>query len=190
MERFAAICLACTAAMLSGGGCGPANGSTFPPNAQGDSARLTPQEEYDQALAAFEKASKDYDRARFFAGAPKFYGSGPWAAPVAIGVGLLGHLSATRAQTALLKATERLEQAEDRLLAAQWAPTPTPTPAASAVPDPLGPPISPADPPPASLEPVFNHPCPYCGAGNTWQGRREMVTCSSCKKEFRVRYAK
>jgi len=204
MERFTTIHVACAAlALWWVGGCsvvyGPALPSV-PPN-------LSPQEEYDWALANFEKAKKDYERARFFAGSPKFYGSGPWAAPVAVGVGLLGHLSISRTQAALLRATEQLEQAEDRLLTSQWKPDPPP---AAAAPNPTTPATGPPSAAPVStpatgspsaapvsvaapdsaLEPVFNHRCPYCGAGNTWQGRRDSVTCSSCKKEFRVQYAK
>ena len=135
---------------------------------------------------AYDKAMKDYQRARLWLGAPKFYGAGPWAVPVAIGVQLIGHIRVSSAQAALERATERLEHAEAQLLASKWAPPPL---AAAAAPAVSAPPSQPP-PPPKDSEPVFNHPCPYCGAGNTWQGRRDQIHCNSCKKVFRIRYAR
>ncbi|MHC4716298.1 MAG: hypothetical protein ACYS5V_04960 [Planctomycetota bacterium] len=191
MERFTTVCAACAAvALLSSGGCEPKSQTGLPAHAQALDGRstvpLTPQQEYEQALADYEKAMKNYQRARFWTGAPKFYGVGPWAAPVAIGVEVIGHIHVSRAQAALEKAIERLEETEARLLASQWAPPPPVAPAIPAVASPLREP----PPPPKDAGPVFNHPCPYCGAGNSWQGRRDQVNCNSCKKVFRIRYAR
>ncbi len=197
MERCMTICAACAVLAVLVGGCDP-NAQAFPSATaqaldQGRPVpRMTPQAEYEEALADFEKARQGYDRARLVYGAPRFYGSSPWAAPVAIGLGLLSHIHLQKVKGNLEKALPRLEDAEARLLASQWSRAPQADPVA---PDIAALPHEPSSPtkaasPSESNEPVFNHPCPHCGAGNSWQGRPEEVHCSSCKKAFRIRYAR